>query len=127
MLVVQKAGEILMPVKEAYHHASELKWVGVDGTFTSCAAVAQRIPWQEREKIHHYCLTQEAVADCLSFLSSLSIEKRTGLECLQPQRADIVVHGIAVLLSCMQELGIPHFTVSECGNLEGYLKSKYLF
>ena len=127
MLVVEKASGIIKPVKSVYQHTSGIEWVGVGGTFTTCAAVAQRISWQEREKIHHYCLTKEAVKKCMAFLSSLPFEERINLECLQPQRADIVVHGIAVLLACMQEFHIPYLMVSECGNLEGYLKEKYLF
>jgi len=126
-IVVQKAAEILQPVKNVFNHIPEIEWVGVGGTFTTCAAVAQRIPWQEREKIHHYRLTKQAVEECMAFLSALSAAERSKLECLQPQRADIVVHGIAILLSCMQELHIPYLTVSEYGNLEGFLKNKYLF
>ncbi|MBS1332354.1 MAG: hypothetical protein HP053_04000 [Christensenellaceae bacterium] len=60
-------------------------------------------------------------------LAPMPMEKRLALPSLQPQRADIVVHGIAILLACMQELDLPAITVSEYGNLEGYLKVKYLY
>jgi exopolyphosphatase/pppGpp-phosphohydrolase len=45
---------------------------------------------------------------------------------IQPQRADIIAHGMAILLCCMNELNIPQMIVSESGNLEGYLKKTYL-
>ena len=102
-------------------------WVGVVGTFTTTAALVQRIPWQQREKIHHFKMTINDVKDAMNFLAPMPLEERLKLPCLQPQRADIVVHGIAILLACMQELNIHQITVSEHGNLEGYLKLKYIF
>ena len=43
----------------------------------------------------------------------------------QPQRADIVVHGICILLAVMDRMDIPEILVSEYGNLDGYIR-KYL-
>ena len=48
------------------------------------------------------------------------------LKGMQTQRADIIVHGIAILFCCMEELRIEQITVSENGNLEGYLTMRYL-
>ena len=54
-----------------------------------------------------------------------AMEERLHLPGLQPHRADIVVHGICILTSAMKRLGIEEITVSEYGNLDGYLKKKY--
>ena len=124
--VVDSASSILAPVLERFVQKGR-NWVGVGGTFTTSAALAQRIPWKEREKIHGYALTRQKVEEILRFLSPMPLEERLALDCLQPQRADIVCHGIAILLACMNQLDIPVITVSEYGNLEGYLKAKYLF
>jgi exopolyphosphatase/guanosine-5'-triphosphate,3'-diphosphate pyrophosphatase len=40
---------------------------------------------------------------------------------LQPSRADIVVHGICILLGVMDAVGTDSVIVSEWGNLDGYL------
>lgn len=125
--VVNLAKEIIRPFVMRFSADENTHWVGVGGTFTTSAALVQRIPWQQREKIHGYMLSREAVLDTLSFLAPLSMDQRLKLDCLQPQRADIVVHGIAILLACMESLEIDSIMVSEYGNLEGYLKSKYLF
>ena len=58
-------------------------------------------------------------------LAPLSLAQRLQMQGLQPQRADIVVHGLAILLGCMRTLSIERIIVSEYGNLEGYLKRKY--
>ena len=48
------------------------------------------------------------------------VEDRIHLQGMQPSRADIVVHGICILLGVMERLGIGRITVSEWGNLDGY-------
>jgi len=125
--VVESAGEILLPVRKRFLEQAAEEWVGVGGTFTTSAAVVQRIPWQQRQSIHRFTMTQQDVKSAMDFLAPMPLEERLKLPCLQPQRADIVVHGIAILLACMRGLHIPAITVSEHGNLEGYLKMKYIF
>ena len=126
--VVTLASTILEPVRQRFiTRNNEIEWVGVGGTFTTSAALVQRIPWQQREKIHHFSMTQNNVREIMHLLAPMSLEDRLQLDCLQPQRADIVVHGIAILLACMSGLNIPSIKVSEHGNLEGYLKEKYVF
>lgn len=127
MHVIEEARAIVWAVRERFAVAHDADWVGVGGTFTTCAALVQRIPWQNRENIHGFKLTQRSLMETLLLLAPMPMEERLKLECLQPQRADIVVHGVAILLACMQEIGISAITVSEYGNLEGYLKRKYLF
>lgn len=124
--VIQTAKSIIEPVRERFL-TKNIEWIGVGGTFTTSAAVVQRIPWQRRESIHGFVLTREKVRQALEELAPMTVEERLKLDYLQPQRADIVVHGIAILLACMDSLDICSITVSECGNLEGYLKAKYLF
>ena len=126
--VVRMASDILSPVRERFlAQLDVVKWVGVGGTFTTSAALVQHIPWQQREKIHRFCMTQEQLEDAIHLLASMPLEERLKLDCLQPQRADIVVHGMAILLACMRGLHISSIMVSEHGNLEGYLKEKYIF
>ena len=53
-------------------------------------------------------------------------EERIRLPGLQPGRADIVVHGICILLAVMDRFAIGAVTVSEWGNLDGYLWRKLM-
>ncbi|MDD3334199.1 MAG: hypothetical protein PHI98_01660 [Eubacteriales bacterium] len=124
--VVALATTILQPLRDELPALDALQWVGVGGTFTTIAALAQQIPWDDRKRIHHYLLSVEAVENTLYSLAPMSMEQRLRLPSLQPQRADIVVHGVAILLACMRFLRIDALRVSEYGNLEGYLKTKYL-
>lgn len=101
------------------------EWVGVGGTFTTTAALTQNIHWNERSHIHGYVADQKQIVKVMERLAAMPLQERMELPGLQPQRADIIVHGLAILLCCMQTLNIPQITVSEHGNLEGYLKMKY--
>ena len=101
-------------------------WVGVGGTFTTSAALAQNIDWNDRKRIHGYPLTEVEVCGIMERLAATPLEMRLDLPGLQPQRADIIVHGLAILLCCMESLHISRIVVSEHGNLEGYLKMLYL-
>ena len=97
-------------------------WRGTGGTFTTLAAMVKNIPWTMRTDMHGTVLEQRTVADWGRLLADMPMEQRLRLPGIQPARADIVVHGICILLACMECLDIPAVTVSECGNLEGYLK-----
>ncbi len=126
--VEKLAARILEPVRERFSTGNKpIEWVGVGGTFTTCAALIQRIPWQERGSIHGFRITQENLKAAIDYLAPMPMEERLKLDCLQPHRADIVVHGMCILLACIRGLHISSIMVSEHGNLEGYLKEKYIF
>lgn len=101
-------------------------WVGVGGTFTALAGILKGIPWTEKTRLHGHQLTQSQVETWLYRLADMSLAQRLALPGLQPQRADIMIHGTAILAASMQQLNIPSVQVSEFGNLDGYLKQKYI-
>ena len=125
--VRDRASVILSPHKMAILALDPPQtWVGVGGTFTTSAALVQNIDWSDRKRIHGFTATKDDIVTCMERLASMPMAERLKLSGLQQQRADIIVHGLAILLCCMEELHIEHITVSEHGNLEGYLKMKYL-
>ncbi|MBQ8556818.1 MAG: Ppx/GppA family phosphatase [Clostridia bacterium] len=101
-------------------------WRGTGGTFTTLAAIVKGIRWTERTYMHGTVLTLTDVERVGRELADMTIEERKALPGLQPNRADIVVHGICILLACMRRLGIGEITVSEYGNLDGYVKYTWL-
>ena len=101
------------------------RWWGTGGTFTALAALVRDVPWTDRTNMHGTMLSRDRVRTEAEFLSELSLPERLRIPSLQPGRADIVVHGICILLACMEELSIERITVSEYGNLDGFLKKTY--
>ena len=124
--VEEKAAEILRE-QLRLHPALTLpqSWRGTGGTFTTLAAIVRGVHWTERTYMHGMTLKEADVAAVARMLADMPLEKRRELPGLQPNRADIIVHGVCILLACMHTLNIPEITVSEYGNLEGYLKDAY--
>jgi exopolyphosphatase/guanosine-5'-triphosphate,3'-diphosphate pyrophosphatase len=102
-------------------------WVGCGGTFTTLSALCQNVEWTNRRFTHGYIMPKGLARAWMYKLADTPLEKRLLLRGLQPNRADIVVHGIAILVSAMDEMGIDEIRVSEHGNLDGFLKSRYLY
>ena len=100
-------------------------WAGTGGTFTTLAAMARRISWQARSSLHGTAVTKAEIREIGEKLAGLTLEERRQLPGLQPGRADIVVHGICILLGVMERLGIETIIVSEWGNLDGYIRKHF--
>ncbi|MBQ9210310.1 MAG: Ppx/GppA family phosphatase [Clostridia bacterium] len=101
------------------------KWIGTGGTFTALAALSKGVHWTDRTYMHGYCLKKEKIRQIGETLAGMTPEQRLQLEGLQPSRADIVVHGICILLAVMSHLGAEEILVSEYGNLDGFLRKHY--
>ena len=101
-------------------------WIGTGGTFTTLAAMVKEIPWTARTRMHGTRVTREEIRSVGEKLAGMPLEERIRLPGLQPGRADIVVHGICILLAVMDRFGIGTVTVSEWGNLDGYLWKKLM-
>ena len=101
-------------------------WIGTGGTFTTLAAMVKEIPWTARTRMHGTRVTREEIRGVGEKLAGMPLEERIRLPGLQPGRADIVVHGICILLAVMDRFGIGTVTVSEWGNLDGYLWKKLM-
>ncbi len=100
-------------------------WIGTGGTFTALAALYRGVPWTDRTYMHGTCLPRDSIREIGEKLAGMTPEERLKLEGLQPSRADIVVHGICILLAVMKHLGRDRIRVSEYGNLDGYIRKHY--
>ena len=95
--------------------------VGAGGTITSLAAVKQGLEIYDSRRVHGFVLSREEVRDLLTCLSSLKEEDRKKIPGLQPQRADVIAAGTAIVLTLMEELDFHRVTVSEGDLLLGAL------
>ena len=100
-------------------------WIGTGGTFTALAALSRGVHWTDRTYMHGTRLSAACIREIGEKLAGMTPEQRLSLEGLQPSRADIVVHGICILLAVMKHLGAEEIVVSEYGNLDGYIRKHY--
>ena len=125
--VADAAGEILeAKLAEAGKFRVPDTWIGTGGTFTTMAAMVKEIPWTARTRMHGTRVTREEIRNIGERLAGMPLEERIRLPGLQPGRADIVVHGICILAAVMDRFGIGTITVSEWGNLDGFLWKKLM-
>lgn len=99
--------------------------IGIGGTITTLAAVSQQLEIYSQEKVHGYQLKKEEIKRILDKFMSVTLEERKKIFGLQPQRADIIIAGTAILLTILEMLSFKEITVSEWDNLEGAVLYKF--
>lgn len=116
--------ELLSSVLDNLQGKPELL-LGVGGTITTLAAVEQQLVPYNSNKVHGYQLELATIERILSDLSIKPISERKKVAGLQPERADIIVAGIQILLEVMTGLDMLDIIVSEADILDGLVYKHY--
>lgn len=95
------------------------KFVGLAGTVSTVAAVEIGLATYDRDRIHHFRLTKDAVEDVFRTLATESLEDRVFNPGLERERADVIVGGLCVLAAIMRKWGLAECLVSEADILDG--------
>lgn len=111
--------EVLQPVLTKITAANPRHLVGVGGTVTTLAAIAQGLKVYDAEKVHGYYLEREKVKGILADLTDKPPEERRRVAGLQPERANIIVAGIQIAAVILEELRLPGITASETDIMYG--------
>lgn len=103
---------------------SAVRFVGLAGTVSTVAAVEIGLAEYDRDRIHHFTLTKDAVEDVFRTLATEKLEDRIHNPGLERGRADVIVGGCCVLVSVMRYFGIDECLVSEADILDGLIMSQ---
>jgi len=115
--------EILGPPLSAFRgHGSHLL-VGTGGTITSLAAIHLGLADYDPSLVSQVSLSRRRIRGVFNRLCRLPLRQRMRVRGLEPGRADIIVPGIAILLSIMEILPRQAIRVSDGGLREGLLDS----
>lgn len=98
-------------------------FVGLAGTVSTAASVELGLASYDRDRIHHFELSREAIEDVFRTLATESLEDRMANPGLEAQRADVIVGGMCVLVSIMRRFGFASCLVSESDILDGLAMS----
>ena len=77
-------------------------FVGLAGTVSTAAAVEIGLATYDRDRIHHFVLTKDAVEDVFRTLATEPLADRVHNPGLERERADVIVGGLCVLVSIMR-------------------------
>ena len=97
--------------------------LGVAGTITTVAAVEIGLATYDRDAIHHFRLSRDAVEDVFRTLATEPLVDRVHNPGLAPERAPVIVGGLCVLVAIMRRLGLDELVVSEQDILDGLISS----
>lgn len=98
-------------------------FVGLAGTVNAAAAVEIGMTTYDRDKVHHLRMTRAMVEDVFRTLATESVEERKDNPGLEPERADVIVGGMCVLVTVMRRFGLSEMLVSESDILDGLAMS----
>lgn len=93
--------------------------VGVAGTVTTLACLDAGLEAYDHEALHLRTLSAADIRDLVTRLSTMTVDERAALPCVQPGRAPVIVAGAVILLATMETLGYNELTVSERDLLDG--------
>lgn len=96
--------------------------VGLAGTVTAISAMQLGLERYDATRTHHSKLGADQIERAYAVLSHASLAERRRL-LVEPQRADVIVGGAAVLLGCVRHFAIKELLVSEHDILDGLAAS----
>ena len=100
--------------RRAVRHA-----IGVAGTATSMASIAQELEPYDPDKVEGYVVSASEVCDICSRLAGLTLAERRRVRGLHPERAPTIVAGAIILLETLALFGLDEVEVSEHDILRG--------
>ncbi len=103
---------------------NNIKVVGIGGSFTSAVAVLHGLSQYDRKFVHGKICTYEQFQELWAILEPLSEAERCAYSPLLRKRGEIVVQGLAIILSLMEVFSIRQLLVSDAGILDGILLQK---
>jgi exopolyphosphatase/guanosine-5'-triphosphate,3'-diphosphate pyrophosphatase len=89
--------------------------VGTGGTTTILARMVHGMTGFDREKIDSTRLSREAILGYMVHLWSLRLAERRKMPGLPPQRADVILMGVAIYEAMMTSFQFPELHVSTRG------------
>ena len=116
-------GHIDDALREIPNIGDEVTLVGLAGTVSCIAAIEIGLEKYDREKIHHFHLSKDAVEDVFRTLATENKFERMSNPGLEEDRADVIVAGTAILVKVMRQLQLTECLVSESDIMDGILHS----
>jgi exopolyphosphatase/guanosine-5'-triphosphate,3'-diphosphate pyrophosphatase len=114
--------ELIRPLNEMKGFHLDLA-IGSSGTIINLAEIASRL--DTPVKSEELSLNRESLRQVSDILCSVPLAQRRKIPGINPERADIIIAGAAILDTIMDELDLDHIQVSTRGLKEGLL-AEYL-
>lgn len=94
---------------------------GVAGTVTTLAAIDLKLKEYDSKKIHGHILSLKRIIEINESLCSVNLKERKKVIGLNPERADIIIGGAAIVIEILRLLDHEYIYVSEKDILDGII------
>lgn len=105
------------PLAERFH------MLGTSGTVTTIAGVHLKLERYDRSKVDGIWLDQETVRHSIRLLTAMTRDERAANPCVGPERAELVLPGLAILEAIYERWPAKRLRVADRGLREGMLLS----
>lgn len=93
--------------------------VGVAGTWTSLASIAQDLPTHEVASVHRSRVAREQLIALVDRLGELTVDQTAAIPALLPGRAPVILAGAVVAAGVMEVTGVDEVYISGRDTLDG--------
>jgi exopolyphosphatase/guanosine-5'-triphosphate,3'-diphosphate pyrophosphatase len=115
----EKATEIAEAAFAGYYFGEVATHIGVAGTWTSLAAIAQDLPFYEGMKVHGYQLGTHVLEGVVDLLCDMTLEEIEAIASLDPRRAPVIRAGAIVARAVVGTLDVDSTLISVKDTLDG--------
>lgn len=118
-------GEVIASLGDVCQTVSDYPLVMVGGTATTLVAVKLALDVYDPAQVNGATLTRREVGDIYNMLVAMPLRLRRRLPGLQPERADIIVKGVLIILLMMDYLNKDEIIVKVNDLLDGIIDELY--
>lgn len=98
-----------------------IQMIGTSGTVTTLAAIHKNLDHYDRSQVHGMSLTQKELKSLIHKLKKMLVHERLLHPCIGPQRADLVMGGVAIFEGIYDVFALNHVKVVDRGLREGII------
>jgi exopolyphosphatase/guanosine-5'-triphosphate,3'-diphosphate pyrophosphatase len=114
--ILEEGGRVILELKDY----PITRVFGSSGTLLNLAEIAARMFHSQEQNVSQVLVYTDLVK-VAARLCSLSVEERRKIPGINPERADIIVPGAAIIETLMQTLGLSEITITNRGLRDGLL------
>lgn len=115
----EEAMELSRSAFQGFDFGEVATHIGVAGTWTSLAAIAQELPGYDPAKVHGYWLDTLDLDAVVDRLCGMTLEEIESIPSLDPKRAPVIRAGAMVAHAVVEVLGVDTTLISVKDTLDG--------